>query len=44
MRELRRLLDLQMTINLSAPLNQALTASRFVDAPTLAEKLTVYPS
>lgn len=42
MRELRRLLDLQMTINLSAPLNQRLTAGQYADALPTAEKLAAY--
>ena len=42
MRELRRLLNLQMTINLGPPLNESLTAGRFADALKVAEKLASY--
>ena len=42
MRELRRLLNMQMTINLGTPLNESITAGRYADALKVAEKLTSY--
>ena len=42
MHELRRLLNLQMSINWGPPLNQALTAGKFADALKAAEKLAGY--
>jgi uncharacterized Ntn-hydrolase superfamily protein len=40
--ELRRLLNLQMSINYGGPLNEALTAGRFADALKAAEKIASY--
>jgi uncharacterized Ntn-hydrolase superfamily protein len=40
--ELRRLLNLQMAINYSAPLNESLAAGRFADALKAAEKIATY--
>jgi uncharacterized Ntn-hydrolase superfamily protein len=40
--ELRRLLNLQLSINYGAPLNEALTAGRFADALKAAEKIASY--
>jgi uncharacterized Ntn-hydrolase superfamily protein len=42
MHELRRLMNLQMSINWGGPLNQALTAGKFADALKAAEKLAGY--
>ena len=42
MRELRRLLNLQMTINWGGPLNQSLTAGKVAEALKAAEKLAGY--
>jgi uncharacterized Ntn-hydrolase superfamily protein len=42
LQELRRLLNLQMSINYGGPLNEALTAGRYADALKAAEKIAGY--